>query len=222
MLKENWWIYAIGFSAQLFFSVRMLVQWIASERAKKVLSPTLFWQMSLLGSFLLFLYGWLKNDFAIAAGQFIAYFIYIWNLNLKNAWRSIPAVIRYLLLLMPFATILYFCINDIKAAVDHLFRNKDVPLGLLVFGTIGQITFTLRFVYQWWYSKRKGESLLPLPFWGISLFGSVMIIIYAAFRLDPVLLIGQTPGAVVYLRNIMIAKKEKKEKWRFNSISHSE
>ena len=209
MLKEEWWIYAIGFSAQILFSARLLVQWIASERAKKVLSPTLFWQLSLLGSFLLFLYGWLKNDFAIAAGQFVAYVIYIWNLKQKNAWNKFPPVVRFLLYLIPLVTILYFCL-DVETAVGNLFRNKDIPLGLLIFGTAGQITFTLRFIYQWWYSKHKGESLLPRPFWVISLIGSAMIITYAVFRLDPVLLIGQTPGAIVYLRNIMIASKEKK------------
>jgi lipid-A-disaccharide synthase-like uncharacterized protein len=209
MLKEDWWVYVIGFGAQLLFSARLLIQWIASERAKKVLSPTLFWQLSLLGSFLLFLYGWLKNDFAIAAGQFVAYFIYIWNLKQKQAWRPMPAAIRLGIYLMPFITILYFCF-DLQTAVENLFRNEDIPLALLLFGTFGQITFTLRFVYQWWYSKREGESLLPLPFWIISLVGSSMIITYAAIRLDVVLLVGQTPGAIVYLRNIMIAAKEKK------------
>lgn len=208
MLNGNWWIYGIGFSAQLFFSARLLVQWIASERAKKVLSPTLFWQLSLLGSFLLFLYGWLKNDFAIVAGQFLSYYIYIWNLKMKKVWLLMPSFLRFLLWLTPIITIIYFCF-DIEAAINNLFRNEDIPTGLLIFGTMGQIAFTLRFVYQWWYSKRAGESILPLLFWVISLVGSSMIITYAAFRLDPVLLIGQTPGAVVYLRNIMIARKAK-------------
>ena len=211
MLKDSWWIYAICFTAQLFFSARLLVQWIASERAKKVLSPTLFWQLSLLGSFLLFLYGWLKNDFAIVAGQFIAYFIYIWNLKTKGAWRPIPFPVRYFLYAIPFIVIVYFCF-DVGSAIDSLFRNGDIPVGLLVFGTAGQITFTFRFVYQWFYSKHRGESLLPLPFWAISLVGSLMIIAYAIVRLDPVLLIGQAPGAIVYTRNIMIAAKERKQK----------
>ena len=48
-------IYVVGFLAQLFFSARILLQWILSERAKKVISPTIFWQLSLVGSYLLFL-----------------------------------------------------------------------------------------------------------------------------------------------------------------------
>ena len=47
-------IYVIGFLAQVFFSARILLQWILSERAKKVISPAIFWQLSIVGSYLLF------------------------------------------------------------------------------------------------------------------------------------------------------------------------
>ena len=62
-------IYVIGFLAQVFFSARILLQWILSERAKKVISPAIFWQLSIVGSYLLFVYGWLRDDFAIILGQ---------------------------------------------------------------------------------------------------------------------------------------------------------
>ena len=74
-------MYAIGFLAQAFFSARILFQWILSERAKKVLSPSIFWILSILGSYLLVIYGWMRNDFSILLGQFISYYIYIWNLH---------------------------------------------------------------------------------------------------------------------------------------------
>ena len=64
-------IYALGFLAQICFSARLLIQWIISEKEKQVVSPTLFWLLSLLGSYLLFFYGWLRNDFAIILGQLI-------------------------------------------------------------------------------------------------------------------------------------------------------
>lgn len=70
-------VYAIGFIAQGFFSARILTQWILSERAKKVLSPNIFWIFSLTGSVLLFIYGWLRDDFSIIFGQLITYYIYI-------------------------------------------------------------------------------------------------------------------------------------------------
>lgn len=74
-------VLAIGAMAQVFFSARVLVQWILSERAHKVLSPSLFWVLSLAGAYLLCIYGWLRHDFAIVMGQFVSYYVYLWNLN---------------------------------------------------------------------------------------------------------------------------------------------
>ena len=199
-------IYVIGFLAQVFFSARILLQWILSERARKVISPAMFWQLSIVGSYLLFIYGWLRDDFAIILGQIISYYIYIWNLDKKHQWKKLPFIIRTLLLLTPVAAILYM-LKDASAFVDQFFRNEKIPLWLLIYGSMGQIIFTLRFVYQWFYSKRKDESLLPIGFWIISLFGSLIIVSYAVYRRDPVLILGQSTGLVAYSRNIYLSKK---------------
>lgn len=199
-------VFLIGIAAQSLFSGRLLVQWIASERAKKVLSPTLFWQMSMAASFMLCVYGWLRNDFAIIAGQLISYYIYIWNLRAKKAWDTMPAVLRAVVSYLPVVAVCWFAV-DWRETAEHLFRQEDIPGWLIVFGTVGQFTFTLRFIYQWRYSARAGESLLPTTFWLISLLGSGMIIAYAIIRRDPVLILGQSTGFVVYLRNIMISRK---------------
>ena len=68
-------VFAIGFVAQGFFSARMLIQWVLSERSHRVVSPVLFWACSLAGSVLLCVYGILRDDFAIVLGQFISYYI---------------------------------------------------------------------------------------------------------------------------------------------------
>lgn len=199
-------IYVIGFLAQVFFSARILLQWILSERAKKVISPAIFWQLSIVGSYLLFVYGWLRDDFAIILGQIISYYIYIWNLDKKHQWKKLPFIIRTLLLLTPVAAILYM-LKDANAFVDQFFRNEKIPLWLLIYGSMGQIIFTLRFVYQWIYSKRKDESLLPIGFWVISLFGSLIIVSYAIYRRDPVLILGQSTGLIAYSRNIYLSRR---------------
>ena len=199
-------IYVIGFLAQVFFSARILLQWILSERAKKVLSPAIFWQLSIVGSYLLFVYGWLRDDFAIILGQIISYYIYIWNLDKKHQWKKLPFIIRTLLLLTPVAAILYM-LKDESAFVDQFFRNEKIPLWLLIYGSMGQIIFTLRFVYQWIYSKRKDESLLPIGFWVISLLGSLIIVSYAIYRRDPVLILGQSTGLIAYSRNIYLSRR---------------
>lgn len=200
-------VYAIGFLAQLFFSARILLQWILSERAKKVISPAIFWQLSILGSYLLFIYGWMRDDFAIIFGQIIAYYIYIWNLNMKHKWKPLPVIVRALLLVTPVVAIVYM-LEDAGAFVDQFFRNEKIPLWLLIYGSLGQVIFTLRFVYQWIYSRRKDESLLPIGFWIISLFGSLIIVSYAIYRRDPVLILGQSTGMLAYSRNIYLCHKQ--------------
>lgn len=199
-------IYVIGFLAQVFFSARILLQWFLSERAKKVISPAIFWQLSIVGAYLLFVYGWLRDDFAIILGQIISYYIYIWNLDKKHQWKKLPVIIRTLLLLTPVVAFLYM-LKDAGIFVDQFFRNEKIPLWLLVYGSMGQIIFTLRFVYQWIYSKRKDESLLPIGFWVISLFGSLIIVSYAIYRSDPVLILGQSTGLIAYSRNIYLSKR---------------
>lgn len=210
-MENHVFILAIGFLAQGFFSARILVQWVLSERARRVLSPSLFWVLSLAGAYLLCLYGWLRHDFAIVLGQFISYYVYLWNLDIKGVWPKIPLPLRGVLLLTPVAVLCMVAGNAAEFAARFL-HNSDVPLWLLLFGSAGQVLFTLRFVYQWLYSRRRGESRLPAGFWLISLAGSLAIISYGIIRRDPVLIVGQAFGLVAYARNLVLIKNENKKK----------
>jgi len=210
-LSNGLFVYAIGFSAQVLFSARLLVQWIQSEKVKKVLTPELFWELSLMASFLLFVYGWLRDDFAIMLGQSITYFIYIRNMQLQGSWKKIPYLLQIFLWTFPVLIVIY-SYNNNQIDMHRLFRNEDIPLLLLVWGSIGQILFTFRFVYQWIYSERIKESSLPIGFWILSLTGSLMILSYAILRKDPVLLLGQLFGFIIYSRNIILYLKNNHEK----------
>lgn len=201
-------VFAIGFLAQIFFSARILVQWLLSERAGKVLSPTPFWILSLAGSYLFCLYGVLRSDFAIVLGQFISYYVYLWNLDKKGVFRKIKAFFRALLILTPLAALL-FVLHDAGAFLTKFFRNEDIPMGLILFGSSGQILFTLRFVYQFFDSRRKDDSVLSDGFWWISLAGSSVIVTYGIIRLDPVLIVGQSFGLAAYIRNLWIGARTK-------------
>jgi len=204
---NHWIVYSIGFLAQILFSLRLIIQWINSEKTKRVATPTLFWTFSLMASFLLFLYGYLRNDFAIMLGQALTYFIYIRNLQLQNQWPKIPRLLRYFLLFMPLlVSIFYFNNNRIDVAI--LFKNKDIPLWLLCLGITAHTIFTLRFVYQWLYSEKQKSSTLPFGFWVLSLVGSLLILIYAIFRKDPVLFVGHILGITIYLRNLILLKNQ--------------
>ena len=220
---SQWIIFGIGFLAQGLFSARILVQWIMSERKKKVVSPTIFWVLSLLASYLFFIYGWLRNDFAIMFGQVISYYIYMWNLKIKGAWsmandgrtegskssRWWKAPLLTLLLITPVVGIGYI-LTDLEGFKQQVFHNSNIPMWLVIYGSLGQIIFTLRFVYQFFYSKKRNESFLPAGFWIISLVGSGCIVSYAIIRKDPVLALGQATGFISYTRNLMILHKQKK------------
>lgn len=203
---SDWLIYSVGFLAQILFSSRLVVQWLTSEKQKKVTTPVLFWSLSLVASFLLFVYGYLRDDFAIMFGQTLTYFIYIRNLQLQNQWNKIPKLLRTFLLVFPLLIGLYYFNNNI-IDVDNLFRNEAIPLWLLILGIVSQVVFTLRFVYQWLYSEKKKESSLPFGFWMLSLIGSLLILTYAVIRKDPVLFVGHILGATIYIRNLMLLKK---------------
>ena len=203
---SNWIIYTIGFLAQILFSSRLIIQWITSEKKRKVITPTLFWTLSLIASFLLFVYGYLRQDFAIMLGQSLTYYIYIRNLQLQNQWQKFPKAIQWFLLVMPILIVIYY-FNNNKIDMTLLFKNENIPIWLLILGIVSQVVFTLRFIYQWIYSEKKKESTLPFGFWALSLAGSILILIYAILRKDPVLFTGHILGAVIYSRNLVLIKK---------------
>lgn len=204
----NLLILSIGMLAQACFSARILIQWLLSEKRHEVISPTLFWVFSLIGSCLMFYYGWLRDDFSIIVGQFISFYVYIGNLRLKGVWNRIPLMLRWILLLTPMAAAAA-TLHEGRHFVESFLQNEDIPLWLVVWGTAGQLVFTCRFVYQWIYSNRRRESALPPTFWWISLAGSCMIVIYGVLRRDPILILGQSFGFMSYVRNLMIGYKNK-------------
>ncbi len=77
-----------------------------------------------------------------------------------------------------------------------------------IIGFFGQMLFTMRFVVQWITSERRGKSVIPVSFWLFSLGGSVVLLSYAIHRLDPVFILGQSFGSVVYVRNLMLIRKQ--------------
>ena len=83
----------------------------------------------------------------------------------------------------------------------------------LIIGFTGQLLFGLRFLIQWICSEIKQESHIPVIFWYFSISGGVILLIYAIHRRDPVFIVGQSTGLLVYLRNLrLIYKKERMEK----------
>ena len=79
----------------------------------------------------------------------------------------------------------------------------------MIIGFVGQGIFASRFIVQWIYSERIGESKIPIVFWYLSIFGGFMLLIYAISRSDPVIITGQLFGIIVYSRNLILIYRKK-------------
>lgn len=81
----------------------------------------------------------------------------------------------------------------------------------LIIGFTGQFLFSLRFLWQWLVSEKKGESVIPQEFWFFSIAGGCFLLTYSIYRQDPVFIIGQVLGLIVYFRNLRLIAKKKAE-----------
>ena len=94
--------------------------------------------------------------------------------------------------------------------VNYLENLTEIEIIFLIIGFFGQGIFASRFIVQWIYSEKKGESLIPVIFWYLSIFGGISLLIYAVFRKDPVIIVGQVFGIFIYLRNLILIYKKKR------------
>lgn len=80
----------------------------------------------------------------------------------------------------------------------------------LIVGFLGQALFASRFIVQWVASERKGESVIPVVFWDLSILGGLVLFAYAVYRQDPVFILGQGAGIVVYVRNLVLIRRKQR------------
>jgi len=85
-----------------------------------------------------------------------------------------------------------------------------VNKALLILGFGAQALFASRFIVQWLASERAGKSVIPVSFWVLSIVGGILLLIYAIFRKDPVFILGQSTGVLIYGRNLYFVYKEKR------------
>ncbi len=96
--------------------------------------------------------------------------------------------------------------------ISYFNSLSNIEIIFLSIGFFGQGLFASRFIIQWLYSEKKGESLIPIAFWYLSIFGGIGLLTYAIFRKDPVIILGQTFGIFIYLRNLILIYKRNNEK----------
>ena len=95
---------------------------------------------------------------------------------------------------------------------NYINNLSNIEIIFLLIGFVGQGLFASRFIFQWIYSEKKGESYIPLIFWYLSIFGGLGLLTYAIFRKDPVIIVGQSFGIFIYLRNLILIHNNSKRK----------
>ena len=81
---------------------------------------------------------------------------------------------------------------------------------MVTIGFAGQGLFAMRFIVQWLTSEGQGRSVIPIAFWYFSIGGGAVLLLYAIWRQDPVIICGQGLGLLIYLRNLFLIHNSRK------------
>ena len=108
-----------------------------------------------------------------------------------------------------------FYLNDLIILIvpflePYLTEHPEVIMITIGFG--GQALFATRFIIQWLSSENAGRSVIPIAFWYFSISGGLVLLTYAIWRQDPVIIAGQSVGVFIYARNLYFIKREKNYK----------
>lgn len=106
----------------------------------------------------------------------------------------------------------YFFWHIVEATQNYFNAMSGPDFTWLLVGLLGQVLFMMRFIVQWVHSERHQKSLIHISFWYFSLLGSVIVLAYGLHKTELVIIVGQLPGTLVYVRNLMLIKNEKSKK----------
>lgn len=87
--------------------------------------------------------------------------------------------------------------------------RDGVEFAWVMVGLGGQLLFSARFLVQWIASERARKSVMPVVFWHFSMVGGVVLLAYAIWRRDPVFILGQATGVLIYARNLWLIHAER-------------
>ena len=92
--------------------------------------------------------------------------------------------------------------------LEEILHNFQSPIVLL--GLLGQAVFFMRFLVQWLASEKEKRSVIPIAFWYFSIGGALLLLTYGILDRDPVILVGQSTGLFIYLRNLYFIRQQAK------------
>ena len=182
---------AIGLIGQSLFGVRLVLQWVASERAGRTVVPNWYWRIGLVGGLFVLVYASAVQNAIFSLSVIPGIFISGRNLRIRSV-RTKHTLIAWM---VPFVLVAI-------AAVASQPKVGD-PLWAAV-GFVGSALWAARSFVQWWISERAGVSKLPPSFWWFSLSGSFLLLFYALSQKDLVMTLGYSMGCVPYFRNLIL------------------
>ncbi len=206
---ERWTFTAIGFAGQGLFALRMLTQWLASERAQRSVAPRSFWWLSILGTVMLLAYAWFTRDLVFLIAPALNLFLYARNLALSARPPGSARQGGNRIWLFPLGSLLLaggLLSAYLTADEKQIISVEQSPLWLAI-GLAGTALWTVRFPVQWILAERRGYSTLPPAFWWMSLAGSLLLTAYAAYKPDVVFILAYALAPIPVVRNLMLIRR---------------
>ncbi len=198
----------IGALGTLCYFARFLVQWIRSEKAGRSVAPVSFWWLSLVGSLLLSVYCAHRSEPVLLAGYLINGTIYVRNLWLyREGARTRRLGVVEATAVGVLVALFLISVGAVQGLFGHAGEGASGPAWLACV-LVGQAFWSSRFVLQWWYSERRGESHFPLSFWWASLGGNLLLLVYALHLADAVFIAGYSLGPFVQIRNLLLETRK--------------
>lgn len=192
---------AVGWVGQGCYFGRFLVQWLASERAGRIVVPMAFWWTSLAGSVFATVYAINERNLFFMAGPTVNFFIFARNIRLAHTGRPLGQG-----LLWSFA--LGIAVLATTALVARI-RPDDPPVWLLI-GTCGAALWMIRFPLQWYLSELRARATLPPVFFWISFAGSLLLLLYSFRTGNPIFIAGMILGPFLYARSLWLTYRPSK------------
>lgn len=218
---ENWRIllyYPLGLLPALFFTIRLLIQWIQSEKEQSSIVTPIFWKLSLVGNLLQVLHYFIQVQYPFALLQASNAMIAWRNLSLMRPSTNYSTIVFLLqlstsMLVVTLCFILqsYLLIGEMDwiRTPTKLWDQSRVhhSLNWHILGTLGGALFASRFWVQWWQSECSQQSKLSKSFWWLSIIGSTISLLYFIHINDVVSVLQYSVGLIPYFRNLMLMRR---------------
>jgi lipid-A-disaccharide synthase len=210
-------LYFLGLIGNLCFALRVIIQWVASERKKENAASKTFWLFSLVGNIIMLTHYGIQLMFPYCLVQTINAAIACRNLNLLK--KSKAASLSKTLVLFSFfilSILTIYILQSLQTFNEIIWMHSpflswqttEPSFIWNLIGSIGTTMFASRFIIQWRDAELHKKSELKNFFWLLSIIGALCSLIYGIYLLDPVIIIGHSFALIPYVRNIILNKQK--------------